>query len=488
MIRVTMLTPYVPNGKRAVERIFGCNYGLYPMPNIFVLYTASELEASGFDIKIMDVPIEDWTQEQYRKYLRNDKSDVYVVYSTLLAKEMDISAHALLREVNPNVPVIYIGPAPTDDPDFFLVDDKTFIVRGEPELSCVELIKSLTGQTDRDIFDIQTAIPGISAKHNGSVKNFPTGGVIENLDALHHPSRHLVDASKYFSPKFGVSPVTVMLTSRGCTANCIYCVPCSLSFARELEYKKTNEKKPPVRMRSVENIIEEIEQIAKDGYKAVSIIDDQFLWGEKRTRAIAETFKKHNLVWGCLARADMVTEPIAKILSETNCKFVDLGVESFNPAILEYIKKGVTVEQTENAIRLLRKYNVFIKANILLGSSPLETKESIRDTIRRAIELDVDSIMVGATNPFPGTEFYTLAKKNGWFIKDDYYPSDSQREWVMEYPHFTRDDMDEMLRWANRSFFFRPKFFFKQLHRLKNPVDFIRTVNTFFNKLGWIWK
>ncbi|MBU1022967.1 B12-binding domain-containing radical SAM protein [bacterium] len=482
-----MLTPYVPDGQRAVERIFGCNYGLYPMPNIFVLYAAGKLESVGFDVKIVDVPVLGLDEKGYRDYLTKDNSFAYVVYSTLLAKEMDIKAHGHLRKVKPDVPVIYIGPAPTDDPEYFLVDSNSYVLRGEPEQSLANLSQELARSDEKSTSEKGFDIPGLSYRFSGKIINIPSSGVIENLDALPHPARHLVNSSKYFSPKFGVSPVTVMLTSRGCTAQCIYCVPCSLSFAREIEYKKDHGRKPPVRMRSVENVIEEIELIANDGYRAVSIIDDQFIWGEQRTVAISQAFKKHHLAWGCLARADMITEPIAKALSISGCRFVDLGVESFNPEILEYVQKGVTVRQTEDAIKLLRKYKVFVKANILIGSSPLETKETIRETIRKAVELDVNSIMVGATNPFPGTEFYELAKENGWFVRGDYYASDSQREWVMEYPHFSREDMDEMLRWANRQFFFRPRFFLRQVHRLKNPVDFFKTVGTFVRKLGWIW-
>lgn len=483
-----MLVPYVPVGERVVERMFGCNYDLYPMPNIFVLYASSMLESAGFEVSYIDAPLDGWTEEQFRNFIRDDSSSAYVVYSVLLAKRLDMDAHKLIRQIKPDIPMVYAGPAPTDDPAFFLHDENSYVVRGEPELTLVDLMKLIANVSGKPGKDQVLSIPGISILSDGQVQNSPSGGVIENLDALPHPARHLVDSSKYFSPKLGTSPVTEMITSRGCNARCIYCVPCSLSFARELEYKKTHDRKPPVRMRSEENVIEEIDLIAKDGIKGVSIIDDQFLWGEKRTAAIANAFKRHNIAWGCLARADMVTEPIAKILSKTNCKYIDLGVESFNPAILEYIQKGVSVEQTENAIRMLKKHGVFVKANILLGSSPLETRETVKQTVKRAIELGIDSIMVGSTNPFPGTQFYELAKKNGWFIKGDYYPSDPQREWVIEYPNFSRQDMDEMLRWANRKFFFRFGFFVRQIYRLKNPVDFVKTVRTFYKKVGWIWQ
>ncbi len=71
-------------------------------------------------------------------------------------------------------------------------------------------------------------------------------------------------------------------------------------------------------------------------------MDDNFIWNEDRTVAICAIMKRYNMVWGCQARADAITEPIARMLGESGCGYVDIGVESFNDDILRYIKKGET--------------------------------------------------------------------------------------------------------------------------------------------------
>ena len=65
--------------------------------------------------------------------------------------------------------------------------------------------------------------------------------------------------------------------------------------------------------------------------------------------------KHHDMVWGCQARVDAITEPIARILGASGCKYVDLGVESFDDRILKYIKKGICSEDIFRAISLLRQ-------------------------------------------------------------------------------------------------------------------------------------
>ena len=92
-------------------------------------------------------------------------------------------------------------------------------------------------------------------------------------------------------------------------------------------------------MHSVERVLEEFRLIANLGFKSVSIMDDEFLWNEERDLQIIKGIKQLNLEWSCLARADRITEPIAKAMAESDCVYVDIGVESFNQKILDSIGK-----------------------------------------------------------------------------------------------------------------------------------------------------
>jgi radical SAM superfamily enzyme YgiQ (UPF0313 family) len=159
-------------------------------------------------------------------------------------------------------------------------------------------------------------------------------------------------------------------------------------------------------------------------------------------------------------------------LRDANCGFVDLGVESFNDDILKYIKKGITTEQIYRGIELLKKYKVPVKLNILIGTSPLETKESVKDTLRKSKALKVSQVMFNIVSPFPGTEFYELAKNNGWIATGDYVPTDVQHHSILNYPNLSGKEMEKLLFRNNLMFFLRPSFILKNIMRFSSFSDF----------------
>ena len=201
-------------------------------------------------------------------------------------------------------------------------------------------------------------------------------------------------------------------------------------------------------------------------------MDDNFIWNEERTAEICRIMRKHGIVWGCQARVDAITEPIAKMLGESGCKYVDLGIESFDRAILEYIRKGITPEDIYRSVKLLKKYNVPVKLNVLIGSSPLETRETVLHTLREAKRLDVDQVMFNIVSPFPGTDYYKICKENGWIKGGDYRPTDVQHDSILNLPHISADEMERLLFRNNISYFLSPKFIYKQLRRFTSWSEF----------------
>ena len=63
--------------------------------------------------------------------------------------------------------------------------------------------------------------------------------------------------------------------------------------------------------------------------------------------------RRHKLIWGCQARADAITPTIAEMLARSGCRYIDLGVESFDDGSLGYIKKGMTCDRSGQEIRKL---------------------------------------------------------------------------------------------------------------------------------------
>lgn len=120
----------------------------------------------------------------------------------------------------------------------FLTGNNAIVVRGEPEETVQELIACIAQKKD------WSEIRGISYRNleTNAVVNNPPRPLIKNLDELPSPVIHFIEKYDFFNPKLKVSPYISMVSSRNCPFKCIFCVPSSLTFAREIEYKKEKGK------------------------------------------------------------------------------------------------------------------------------------------------------------------------------------------------------------------------------------------------------
>ena len=478
-MKVTFLTPPALVGKFAADRVYGCNYGYYPVPNIFLLTSAAVLENQGYDVAYVDGALEGWSRRQLMEFLRRDDSDAYLVYTVYLSQETDQLLLRFVRECRGQTPFVFLGTVPSEDPARFLHDPGAFVVRGEPEETLTELLAAVRHGRGLESVDGLSYIDGEEMRHN------PMRRVMKDIDSLPFPARHLIEKHKmqYYNPKIGVRPFTAALASRGCSYRCKYCVPCSSSFAMEQEYKNYMGRKAPVRQRSAQNVVEEVRMLRKQGYRALSFMDDQFIWGEQRALDIAEGLKGLGIEWGCLARADRLTEPVAKAFAESGCRYIDIGVESFSQSILDDIQKDMKVETIYRAIGFLKKHRITCKINMLVGASPLETEETIRENVRIVRAIKPDSVMYGIANPFPGTEFHQQAVREGWMLYDEYKPVDVQKECIISYPHLPRAKIEKLARRANLSFFLSPGFFLQNLKKIRTAPDFLKACMAYKRKL-----
>ncbi|MFP4522351.1 MAG: B12-binding domain-containing radical SAM protein [Fibrobacterota bacterium] len=475
-MKITFLTPPPPQPGPPPERVAGCAYGLYPVPNVFILYAAATALESGSEAVYRDLAIEGYDRKKFRQYLAEDDSGIYAVYSVNLSIETDISALSDIREIRADVPVIFFGPAATRFPVKFCTDKDVTVIRGEPEFTFRELLKS----GDR----LSREIPGTTCLSGNGLIDNPPRPLIMNPDEIPFPARELVKDRYYYSPKLMGRPFTAALASRNCPHKCRFCVPCSLSFAAELEYRKYNRgEKPPVRRRSPGNIAREFEKIKEQGYRAVSMQDDEFIWGPSWTKEAAKAIGASGVEWGCAARADMIKDDIVRVMAENGCRYIDLGIESFDQRILDDIGKNISADVFAPAVKTIQKHKIAAKVNILIGASPLETPETVRHSMKKVKELGADQVMYNIASPFPGTRFYEDAKKNKWFRYGDYIPLDVQKRSIINYPGLPGEEMEKLLRKGNREFFLSIKFIKENLWRLKSVGHVINSLKSLYRKL-----
>lgn len=437
------------------ERLFGCSYTVYPMPNLAILYPAAVLREKGIDVSIFDgIKME---REEFLEKI--PPADFYIFHTVLLSQKDDI---LVAKKLSRKAKVVFFGPQPTYSPKDFLLNENCLVARGEADFLIAEIV------TAKD----PKKLKGVSFLKNGKIYHNKTWGIIEDLDKLPFPAREL-DPNEYRSLKLRDAKFTVLLGSRQCSYRCYFCVPNSISWARELEWKIWAKKpgKPPVKVRSAKNIIAEVKDLAKRGYREFSFIDDQFLWAKERTLEISRGLKSLNIEYGILARADrLVDEEIVKALAESGCKYIDIGVESFSQEVLDDIKKDLKVETIYKSIELLNKHRITPKLNIMFGTSPLETKEIIKDYIQKTLRLPVNYCMYSIATPFPGTELERIAKKKGWLLKGKniYRDLDPAKTALMAYSHLSAKTLEGLLQEANRRFYLRPKILLKQIFKIRS--------------------
>jgi radical SAM superfamily enzyme YgiQ (UPF0313 family) len=319
-------------------------------------------------------------------------------------------------------------------------------------------------------------LKGIAYKVNKKIIINKPRSLIKNLDALPFPARHYLDMSKYRESNTTKTPFARILSSRGCTGRCIFCVWNSVLFQRRF------------RARSAQNVISEIEfLIDKYGVKYVYIDDDTFTIDKKRVIDICRLMKKRKInkkiSWGTLSRIDTIDSEMLKEMKEAGCDMIVYGIESGSQEILNNMKKGITINKIREVIKETKKNGIRIHATFMFGA-PGETKETIRKTIEFAKELDPDTAQFPICMPYPGTEFYDISVKNKWLkIKNwsDFYSATDRA--VVEYDNLTKEDLENAVKTAYKEFYMRPKYIVKQILKIRSPSGFIQVAQNAFSLL-----
>jgi anaerobic magnesium-protoporphyrin IX monomethyl ester cyclase len=463
-MKITFIEP-PPLGQKIPERLAGCSYELYHFPDLANFYLMAVLAKAGIQVDYIDCVMTGFSENELVERLQNDSSDYYVIHSVILSKPADQRALDKILMVRKNAGVIFHGPEPTRVPEEYLRNNKVLVFRGEPELNV-------------PIFLSNGKVQGMSYLQNGVARHVPPSGELVNLDYLPFPMRDHESMRSYMhrysNPKFSRSPHTTMMTSRGCNFRCLFCVPISISFARELEYRNYFNKKPPASVAGAARVIAEFKEIVRLGYRSVMIVDDQFLWAKGRTLEICEGIKPLGIEWGCLSRADFLTDPeIITALAASGCHSIDIGAESLNQSTLDYVRKDLKTETITTAINTLKQAGIRAKLNIMLGTCPEESRQDLKRTIKRVGKLPVSEVMFSLATPFKGTEFYNFCKTEGFLI-DESENIDPIKKSMVSYPRLQNRELERLQKYAYRSYYLRWQYILRRLKSYKKISDLIR--------------
>jgi len=353
-----------------------------PSPPLGLCYIAAACIASGAEVAIFDYIVSRYTPEKLRKALDSFKPDV--VGTTAVTMNFRTAA-GIMREAkqhNSSLITMIGGPHTTFDFQNTLNEypEIDLVIMGEGEQTIAELLPIITnGQA-------WSKIKGISFRKDGEVVTTEPRQLIENLDELPLPARHLLPISRYQALGYPVS----IITSRGCPNQCIFCLG-----RRMVGYK--------VRYRSTAKVVDEIEHLLLYGIDRINIADDIFTANKERVRELCGEIKNRSLTfgWSAFSRVNTVDQETLITMREVGCDSISFGIESGNPEMLNRVKKGITLDQARNAIRYCKEAGISPHASFMVGL-PGENQQTLKDSRKFGEELDIPH-GYHLLAPFPGT-------------------------------------------------------------------------------------
>jgi len=428
----------------------------YNTPPLGILYLASVLEEEGISIQILDAAIEKYSlDETFEKIKSMSPKVIGLSICTPDYRIIDQFAF-LLRHRFPEMVIVMGGPHPTLDPEGVLsFPHVNYVIRGEGEYSFLELCQKILNGDKSNLGKIL----GLSYEENGRVIHNPDHPRIENLDEIPFPARHLIPLMRYrnYGRVYSRKPVGVMITSRGCPLQCIFC-------AHEIFGRR-------YRFMSAPRIVEEIKLLQeKYGVKEILFREDNFTAHRKRVFEFCDILirEKMDVTWMCLSDANSITEEMAVRMKEAGCWHIGIGVESGNQEIINILKKNIMLERVEKVFNSLQRVGIKTLAFFMIGNY-VDTKETIEDTIRFANRLNTDFAIFTITTPFPKTELFDLAVSRELITNFDLSQVSNnplmfrQKQPVLRTPTLTSRQLNWYQKKAILKFYLRPKQLFRIL-------------------------
>src|SRR5579884_3149348 len=239
-------------------------------------------------------------------------------------------------------------------------------------------------------------------------------------------------------------PYVSLYTGRGCASRCTFCL-WPQTVGGHL-----------YRQRSAEHVYEEMKlaQTLFPEAKEFFFDDDTFTDNRPRAEDIARRLKTLGITWSCNAKANVPYETL-KVMRENGLRLLLVGFESGNQQILNNIRKGIRVDRAREFVKNCKKLGIRIHGTFILGL-PGETRQTMRETMEYARELDVDTIQVSLAAPYPGTELYARALQNGWLKQDALVDEHGIQDATIEYPDLSRQEIFEGVEQFYRRFYMRP--------------------------------
>ena len=366
-MNITLIEPSPP-GKHVFSTV--------KMPRLGLPVLGTILRQQGHNVKLVF--------GSYRKVKASDLAGAQILGISATTSTVPFAYRLADFARSQGITVVMGGPHVSFMPEEALVHCD-YVVRGEGDYTFPALVQCLEqGATPFDI-------PGISFVYNGT--------------PVHNPNPEWVDIARLPFPDisvFGLKKLATypVLTSRGCPYDCTFC-----SVTPMFGHK--------VRCRSIESVIEELEQY-KD--KQVFFVDDNFTASPSRAKALMRAMIDRNVRprrWFAQVRAESARDDeLLSLMKESGCGYVYVGMESINPKTLKNYNKRQEVSDIEYCIRRFHEYGIMVHGMFVFGSDD-DTVDTIEETVSFALKNRIDTVQFMVLTPLPGTRTFAELESAG---------------------------------------------------------------------------
>lgn len=364
-------------------------------PPLGIMYIASFLKKHGYNVELVD--LRDLDEDKWTN--RIPYADIYGITATTPEYPLAVKIAYKLEDRDP----------------------KSLIALGEGELSMLNLLKDF---------------------EKGISKKYYVNSLIEDLDSLPFPARHLLPFDSVFNTNLCVkgNPATALIATRGCPYNCSFCASKAMWGRR-------------IRFRSPDNVISEIKEII-ERYNVYyfRFQDDVITINKNWLFELCKKMKPLNIRWRANTRVDHSQKDVLEAIYKAGCYEIDYGIEDISEKVLTINNKLVKEEDIYTAIKNAKEVGLKIRLFFMIGL-PGQDRDVSKNIFRFLEETRPDGADLSTFIPFPGCDIYTNPSKYNTKILNtnfsDYvitlglYGGEAQKDFIYTHDTLTNEELKQ---------------------------------------------
>lgn len=228
------------------------------------------------------------------------------------------------------------------------------------------------------------------------------------------PQKGVITRRDIFEGK-GYLPIALLQFSRGCKYHCDFCA--STAYFKGNHY-----------CRDIEDVVKEIKSQKR---KLLFFVDDNIVADFEKAKALFRALIPLKVKWVSQGSIDMLEDKeLMQLMVKSGCLGLVIGFESINEENLEFASKEANTKRAldlyKKEIKELRRWGLQTWAAFTLGYDG-DTKESIIETCKFAIQNKFCFAAFNILMPYPNTPLYAKLEQEGrllykgeWWLHEAY--------------------------------------------------------------------